>query len=280
LQRHIAAHGEFDVMLGPRPQKGFTLIELLVVIGIIGVLVALLLPALSAARRAAANTTCAAQLRQLATATVMYLNEHKHYPDADAIPAFAGPAPVCVRKNVMNAVGPYLSWPELSGTERVDGLPAGAACNVRLEVELLLEPYPPATFGLEFWNTGYSYCAGLMECRLTGGGPTTATAIRKDRLADRKGRRRGVLWADNLLHLKSGGASLGWAYFHIRGAHEINPALVTVVDPKSYAGHHTAWSDGSVDFLPRGALSLDPGDADTVATYKVGGPGLTLYQYF
>ena len=256
-------------------RSAFTLVELLVVIAIIGVLVALLLPGLTAARRAAANTTCAAQLRQLTAATVMYLNEHRHYPDADAIPAFAGPAPVCVRKGVLNAVGPYLSWRELSGSEAVNALPPGAACNVRLEMDLLLEPYPPATFGLDFWNTGYSYCAGLMECK-----STTAVALRPDRLADRKGRRRGVLWADNLLHLKSGGASLGWAYFHIRGSHEINPALVTVVDPKSYAGHHTAWSDGSVEFLPRGALSLEPAEADKVATYKVGTPGLTLYQYF
>jgi prepilin-type N-terminal cleavage/methylation domain-containing protein len=262
-------------MSGSRARTGFTLLELLVVIGIIGVLVALLLPALSAARRAAANTVCEAQLRQLASATVMYLNEHRHYPDADAIPAFAGEAPVAVRDDVLNAVGPYLSWPELSGGESVDRLPGGAACNVRLELDLLLDPYPPATFGLPFWNTGYSYCGGVMECP-----NTSAVALRRDRLADRKGRRRGVLWADNMLHLKSNGASLGWAYFHIRGSHRINPALVTTEEPTSYAGHHSAWSDGSVEFHPRGVISLDAADADTAATYKVGSPALTLYQFF
>ena len=104
-----------------RTRAAFTLIELLVVIAIIGILVALLLPAVQAAREASRRIACTNSLRQIGVALHHYHDEWRNFPPA------RNPYPL-----VHSALARILPYVEQENVQRlvVYELPLAAPANV------------------------------------------------------------------------------------------------------------------------------------------------------
>ncbi|MEX2173274.1 MAG: DUF1559 domain-containing protein [Pirellulaceae bacterium] len=123
-------------------QAGFTLVELLVVIAIIGVLVALLLPAVQAAREAARRSSCQNNLRQIGLALQNYHDTAKRFPPGAFI---SRPDPTqgqlrAFHHTWLTSLLPYVEQSPLYGTIQFKGTQAWGQPHIGTQIEILRCP--------------------------------------------------------------------------------------------------------------------------------------------
>ncbi len=252
---------------------GFTLIELLVVIGIIGMLVALLLPAVMSAQEQARQTQCAKQMKDLAGAHLMHAMKKGR---------FAGWKSKSGDPWVVQIM-PYLDMQQRSRSWKDATTPLNSAALQLSEygpIEMLLCPSNPAETG-QTSQTGYAVNAGGED---DGSGEPNSptgqnrmTALFHDRsVTDRvsmglddvlDGKRQTLLLSENASLTKDWDDTNGEKYqgiiFGASGNTLNNPAGSGDAEgrPSSFhqEGFNAAYCDGSVDFY---FVDQDPDLAD------------------
>ncbi len=166
-----------------RSRRGFTLVELLVVIAIIGILVALLLPAIQAAREAARRTQCTNNLKQIAIAAHNFHDTYNVFPPGSLAMRVGANPPATVAYDQGIGVFPFLlPFMELQGVR--DQITVGL--DVKFTTTDTGRPVNTVFFGSTFagesptyqtWAAAQNKIGAFLCPSAPGGNPNGGVAI-------------------------------------------------------------------------------------------------------
>jgi prepilin-type N-terminal cleavage/methylation domain-containing protein/prepilin-type processing-associated H-X9-DG protein len=129
---------------------GFTLTELLTVIAIIGILAAIIIPAVGQIRSSANNTRCQSNLRQIGAASLLWSQDNKGRIVPVFYPNDPGASNPLSMRNWTGLLAPYLGWPK-TAANAADAFPSYDSMSV------YICPERPLSFG---YGHNYRFLSG------------------------------------------------------------------------------------------------------------------------
>ena len=165
-----------------RTRRGFSLAELLVVLGVIALLMAILLPSLSAARRSAMRTSCRSNLREIGHAFNLYLDAQaqQRVPRVNPLPSMV-PSLVPGAPSPPEALEPYLAADSDVWRCPADRISRPATLGVPAGFETYHERETTSYLYNTFFNAfsgGDAWQQALGAMRQRGGGGSTPSETR------------------------------------------------------------------------------------------------------